>query len=860
MKKTLSLFLVLCMSLNVLAISYAKETSDIVDEQAYGYAENLLSDLGVYDGVDAYSAADGFVKKDVFAIIVTRLLRLEKNVSTDFNAGLLDVNPDDFAAKEILTLMSMGVLDIPADGYFRPGQYITYKEAAKALVQVLGYDIIVTNRTYEGYLSQAHDIGLLKNVSFSKDERLQVKQLTLMLYNSLFIDSMGKTFDGTSYSYSILEGSNLLKNKFNLVEVSGVVTANSITNLNFGGKLSAGRVNIDEVTYYVGQTNAEDLLGYKVRAYYDKDTETLVSIDFKRYTEELKLSAEELNYDNLSYTYYEGRKRQIAKISSGADIIYNHEAIVYDKKLMVPEEGEVLLLDHDSDSKYDTVIISSYESRVVEEYSKSQNSIAFKYSGGSIDFDNYDEDKIIVLKADGTEGKLTSLVEWSVINVCKSPSGKYIEIIITNEKVTGDVESVYTGDGITLLNIGGKEYKISYYYPNKDKDKLSLGASGTFYLDMFGKIAGVNFQENVWSYGYLMKTAFTDTLHDGAYMFRIFSEEDGGAVKIFQTAEKIKIDSDLCYSDGKNKQGENKVESKLLTPQLIRYKTNSQKEITHIDTDDTPDKELGLRKDVTNSNIKYRGNQFMGEININSATKVFVIPDTGRTTNPDKLNDVEMYSLKNSSWFANDGYYNVISYVTDKESLIADAIVVKRKRGVDTLNAFMVESVKTVYDEDKDEAYDKITGYRGAAALEYNAPEGFAEKNGINEGDIIAIGQAPNGIVEDVAKIYDYKSKKVVSSYGTVGFGDQIKVLDGYAHNKQSGIVQISPDSASASGAKKVSVGSTAVVIYDTKESKNPISIGTVKDINDYKHYTKSDRVICVLNYQVLRSVFIYKN
>ena len=859
MKKVLSLFLVLCMCLSISTITFAEETKDVVEGEAYIYAEKLLSDLGVYEGVEAFSAADGFVKKDIFAIIITRLMKMENCVGTGFDVELIDVKPDDFAANEILTLMSMGVLDIPADGYFRPGKYITYKEAAKALIQVLGYDIAVTNKTFDGYLSQARDIGILKHVSFSKDERLQVKQLPLMLYNSLFIDSMGMSFTGGGQTYSISKGDTLLLNNFNLIEINGVVTANSITNLNFGGELSSGNVNIDNVTYDVGQTNAEDLIGYKVRAYYDKDTETLVSIDSTIYTEEFRLSIEDLEYKNQAYTYYVNNRKKTSKISSKADIIYNHEAMVFDKTLMVPHEGEVLLLDHDSDSTYDTVIITSSEARVVQEYTKSQNSIAFKYSGGSINFDDYDEDKIVVLKEDGTEGKLTSLVEWSVVNVCESLSGKFIELTISNTKVTGDVENIDNSDGKSLVTIDGKEYEISYYYPNKDKNEILLGTTGTFYLDKYGKIAGVSFQESVWYYGYLMKAAYTDEHFEEAYMFKIFSEESGGTLKIYQTAKKVRIDNTSCNRDGKTKQGVDLVQGKLMTPQLIRYKTNSQAEIIHIDTEDTPVDELGLRIDVANGNRKYRGNQFVGEISINSATKVFVIPDAGRNPNPDDPDDAELYMFKNASWLVADGYYNVTSYVIDKESLIADAIVVKRKKEAANLNAFLVEDIHVVYDDSRDEVLDKITGRLGTATYEYLAPQGFADNNDINEGDIIAIGAAPNGLIEIVSKIYDYKTDKVVSQYGSVNYDAQIKVLEGYAYNKQSGVVQVSTDSTSLSGPKKVPVGSTAVVVYDSKAYRNPVSVGTVKDISDYTYYYEADRIICILNYQVLKSVFVYK-
>ena len=54
--------------------------------------------------------------------------------------------------------------------------------------------------------------------------------------------------------------------------------------------------------------------------------------------------------------------------------------------------------------------------------------------------------------------------------------------------------------------------------------------------------------------------------------------------------------------------------------------------------------------------------------------------------------------------------------------------------------------------------------------------------------------------------------------------------------------------------------GKTATVTALIEEfRKRGYTVGTVKDISDYKHYNEADRIICVMNYQVLRSVFVYK-
>ncbi len=877
MKRFVSLFLVFCICLSFSLTAFAESKGDVVDAMAYQYAENLLSDLGIYEGVEAYTAADGFVKRNVFAILIARLMNLSA-VTEGTYFGLLDLKSDDFAANEISTLMRMGIFDVPSDGYFNPDKFITYKEAAKALVQVLGYDVAVTNKTYDGYFAQAQRLGIMKNVSVAKDERLQVKQLTMMLYNVLFIDSMGSVFTATSQEFSIAKGHTILSDTFNLAKIEGVVTANSITNLSFESELPVGKVMIGGVVYNAGQTDAENLLGYKVRAYYDVDTETLISVSFGVHTTELKLSVEGLTYDSLEYIYEVNDKQVNVEISSQADIIYNHEAMVFDADFMVPDEGEILLLDHNADKTYDTVIITSSVIRVVQEYSNSQSTLTFKYTGEynaqytgedigkrldyDIDFSAFEDRKVHVFKADGTPGKLTSLAEWSVVDVRESLSGNYIEVYLLNDKVTGSVEEMETDeDGEILLTIDGKKYQISHYYPNVGMNEILLGTSGIFYLDSYGKIAGVNFQENLWYFGYLMQPAFLNTKgFTNAYMFRIFSEEGNGSVKELSAAKKLNIDNTVCSANGQTGSGVDIVFNKLMNEQLIRYKVNTEGKLTHIDTVDTAADEFGLRVDAASANRKYRNNHFAGDINVDNSTKVFVLPyvDSTNPSNSDDPTDGAVYQCTGAASLVADRYYVVTSYITDPESLISDVVIYRRTKAVSALGAVMIGNITTVYDSQREEVLEQIICYAGATTYTYLATPGYCAANDIVKGDLVSFAIAPDGLVESVLKVYDMGNHTVLSGGGGFSGASEVLVMNGYAYNKQSGVLQVSASGNSLTSAKKIPVGSTAVVVYDSNSS-NPISVGTLKDVEDYKHYANSDRVVLVMNYMLLKSIFVYK-
>jgi len=267
-----------------------------------------------------------------------------------------------------------------------------------------------------------------------------------------------------------------------------------------------------------------------------------------------------------------------------------------------------------------------------------------------------------------------------------------------------------------------------------------------------------------------------------------------------------------------------------------------------------------LRVDAASANRKYRNNHFAGDINVDNATRIFVLPyvDSSNPSNSDDPTDGTLYQCTNASSLVADRYYVVTSYITDPDSLIADAIIYRRTKSVSALNATMIERITTVYDSSREEVLEQITCYAGATTYTYLVTPGYCASNDLEVGDLVAFAVAPDGLVESALKIYDIDNHAVLSGSGTFAGANEVLVMPGYAYNKQSGILQVSASGNSLSSSKKIPVGSTAVVVYDS-ESSNPISVGTLKDIEDYKHYANADRVVLVMNYMLLKSVFVYK-
>ncbi len=132
--------------------------SDITDGQAA--VTNQLTNMGIINGSDGKFRPNDNVTRAETAAIICRLLRIEPDITEKFD----DVPDEYWAAGYIGALAEQGMIDGTADGLFSPEESVTYEQALKIIITLLGY---AGNQTDyyggfpTGFLKLGIDLGLI---------------------------------------------------------------------------------------------------------------------------------------------------------------------------------------------------------------------------------------------------------------------------------------------------------------------------------------------------------------------------------------------------------------------------------------------------------------------------------------------------------------------------------------------------------------------------------------------------------------------------------------------------------------------------------------------------------------------------
>ena len=178
---------------------------------------NKLSVM-IGDGTDDLMLAKTVTRAEM-AAIACRLLALS-NSAKDMkvtNAVFLDVLPEHWAAGYIKFAKDNGIVNGYPDGRFCPEQEVSYQEALKILVAVIGY--LPKTESYGGYptgiLAVASQIGLTQGVSFVGTDFATRGNIAVLTQNSLDIPLLVQTGFGSFLEFQVDEKTTLRSQNFN---------------------------------------------------------------------------------------------------------------------------------------------------------------------------------------------------------------------------------------------------------------------------------------------------------------------------------------------------------------------------------------------------------------------------------------------------------------------------------------------------------------------------------------------------------------------------------------------------------------------------------------------------------------------
>lgn len=175
MRKVLSFVLVLSLVLGSCGFAFATTTSTATKATTVTLTDikglscedavTVLASLGVVKGyTDGSFKPTNIVTRAEMAVIIIKALGLDGYATG--KSTFKDMSGYDWAQGYVAYAQSSGIIAGYGDGNFKPGQTVSYNEAAKMLVAALGYTPKGLDGVWPGnYVNKAKDLGILDGIT-----------------------------------------------------------------------------------------------------------------------------------------------------------------------------------------------------------------------------------------------------------------------------------------------------------------------------------------------------------------------------------------------------------------------------------------------------------------------------------------------------------------------------------------------------------------------------------------------------------------------------------------------------------------------------------------------------------------------
>ncbi len=608
MKQMLAAVLIISSLLQISVIAYADE------QENADYDILLLKNLGFVDELNGPKSGDDAVTRSQFASVLAYLRGFDGSyIST--SRRFVDIPTDYWCAAQIYALYDAGLIHGTAEDMFSPNDFVTYNQAIKCLVSLLGYDIRAEQAGGypNGYISVASQIGLGSGsgadaINFRSLARLIVKAMdTEMLEQTLTIKG--------DVSYAKAQYQTPLKKYNDIYYDTGIMTDNGITALTGDTIVGNSSVTINGTVIGKGDCEVDNYLGYKLKYYYkntDDDLTLLFVIPYN--TKVVKLTDRELDTENSQFSikrvYYDSAKgEKYYRLDDYADVIYNGKAYPsFDADTLKVAQGNLTLIDNDDDGDYDVVYVEEYYSIYVSSIDVDNEIIYGKY-GNSADYSQCDFLKIYT--SDGVAANINSISQKQVLSVYESKDASLIKIIISTDGITGKIDLItnaatrptsmtpaqmeaFKKNAMSMRIVVGEE---EFAFSSEFIDAVALGYQGAslptmgltyfFHLDDNRKIAGIEDPTGK-QYAYLVKVSYANHGDmSGMTKAKVFMKDSTMLTTVF--AKNVTVDgqrlkgqsdgADAVYKYDKFLDGDG-----AFIPQPVRMRLNNLGEIVELET------------------------------------------------------------------------------------------------------------------------------------------------------------------------------------------------------------------------------------------------------------------------------------
>lgn len=701
---------------------------------------DFVSNYGIMQGFpDGNFYPDNAVTRAEIVAVALRMIRAEEALAgSTQNPSFSDVAAEHWAFNVIEAAAALELVNGFPDGSFKPEALVTYQEAIKIFVSLLGYAPKATaNGGYPaGYMFIANQEDLFNFADVNPKDAASRAAIAVMCYNTLQTRMMQPTvFAGEGRVEYTVSDDTMLDIYFSSQVGKGLFTATHVEGL-YGENTKEGYIEIDNITYSC-DIDYTELLGNKVRFFYeDNDGEKSIVVISEDTSAQDKIEVEAelsegfnaLFTPKATFSYYEDENAdrvEVENVSPSASIIYNNEYIPYTNISSVDmdvKQGKIELIDHDRDGVYDCIKILSYTDYYVNNISANEST---KYImdgvGLSITYDAEDVYEKIVMN--GELIKFEDIPGGSVASVAISGSGNAVDIIVSNKSVEGTIDMITVEDARTLVLIGETEYYVSQSIPERYVDK-KVGTTGTFVLNGFGEVAYCAASgSDGEAYGYLTSVDKGNGTF-GDYHIRILTVDNRFAdipiadkVKFYDKGYEKTVEPEDIYEEFYHEPVFNDIRS--AEAQVIKYKLNQDGELsvlrTAAETPSTTEFSVGYINPVSGEaeGRRYYANRlFLQSYQVTDDTVCFQIPWT------EQGEDYTRYNAGSAPTYFSDGnLYQVKLFDVNEEKQIG--AIMYTLYGQDreyffslTANSpvMIVDKVSKVYDSETGESNTVVSG------------------------------------------------------------------------------------------------------------------------------------------------------
>lgn len=769
----------------------------------------------------------------------------------------LDVSLATPYYNEICTMYEMGIVNGTEPEKFSPNSHVTYAQACKLIIDVLGY------RSYaelsygeypEGYVMMAGELDIDEGVKDVKwNTELTAENAITMLYNAGMAEIMA--FSGANEHGNPTYGTDgtTLFSKSDIYYAQGTMQSNGICSVTAQNPVY-GTTVIDGQSFISSDYDLSKLLGAKIKYFY-RDTELekkllWASID-ERYSQILELKAEDLaiasdEYSVTNIVYYESdTETESAKINPLADIIYNNSRCGLPTVADVrPMAGTMRLIDNNNDEIYDVVIVEEYENMFVQNISSDNNHLMGKYSK-TIRFDSYEYVQIF---KDGVEIEPSEIGNNVVVSYIENRDKTSIYMYVTNDKHKGEMKSSRTSRGRAIYEFEDGTYRLSYKYIDVLNDDSvyaispTIGKEYTFYLDIAGEIAEVQDSGTNMQYALMMSAREAEAYEDADAYVRLLLLDGSKVSGVID--KKVTVDGERktareFLADSRLKNGEN------FKVQVVKVKFNDNGNLSEIDLanniiGNTEDYPYGY--DPTSFSLNYSGtltrsNTGDGHVLLN--TLYSVKNDTAVFVHRSDLDENEPYEIRNKNYAVKGSSTELYDVAAD---MTVGALYVKNyddkgSQGYgDETDSMLVDELDYVYQDDQE--LKRISGYMGGkytSIVEYEP--GDIDKNGVvKHGDLVQVAVLNNRVTQTNVEISaeEFANKTAKKVTGTSATDKCVKIFAPLYAVSSYGITVFTPSDWISKYGKLLTAGrgtavTVKVTIYDVKNDE--ISIGDIYDV-----------------------------